>query len=163
MQKELIGENELKALKKKNTGLIVFFIAWTLLIAGWITIVFLFQNRSTEYLWLYLGAAVLTILLTILLYVFTKMARPLWAYMTFMSKCDHKDHQRNDVILLEEQKDTITYQGILTKQLNVKEIDEGNTWTISYQADEKLDLKVGQAYQIETYDDLLVAIKEEQR
>jgi tetrahydromethanopterin S-methyltransferase subunit E len=72
MEKELIGENELNALKKKNTGLIVFFILWTLLIAGWITLVFLLQNRSTEYLWLYLGAIVTTLLIVVLLYVFTK-------------------------------------------------------------------------------------------
>jgi hypothetical protein len=163
MEKELIGENELNALKKKNTGLIVFFILWTLLIAGWITLVFLLQNRSTEYLWLYLGAIVTTLLIVVLLYVFTKMATPLWAYMKFMAKCESKDHQINDVTIVEEQTATITYQGILTKQLNVKEVDEGNIWTVSYQADEKLELKKGKTYQIETYDDVLIRIKEEQR
>jgi hypothetical protein len=80
-----------------------------------------------------------------------------------MAKCESKDHQVNDVTIVEEQTATITYQGILTKQLNVKEVDEGNIWTISYQADEKLDLEKGKTYQIETYDDVLIRIKEEQR
>ena len=83
------------------------------------------------------------------------------AYVSGMKKSLGKDHVLNDVTLVAEQQDTITYQGIMTKQLNVKEVDEGNIFTISYQADEKLNLEMDKTYQIETYDEMLIAIKEE--
>jgi hypothetical protein len=163
MEKVLIDEQAYARLKKQNLGLIIFFVLWTLLIASWVTLVFVLQNRSTEYLWLYLGTAVTSLLLIVLLYALMKMGLPLWSYRRFMKKSLGKDHVLNDVTLVAEQSDTITYQGIMTKQLNVKEVDEGNIFTISYQADEKLNLEMGKTYQIETYDEMLIAIKEESK
>lgn len=162
MEKELIGPVASQKLKMQNLRLALLGVAWLLLFGGWVAVVFLFQSRAYEYLWIALGSLVSTLFLAVLLYGVLKAAVPLWAALRFARKVAKKDHVLNDIVLVCLNKELETYEGLLTRSVTVREIDEGTVWTIRYDAEADLSLKAGGHYAVETYDEVLLRIKEKE-
>jgi len=162
MEKELIGPESTRKLEKQNILLLVLGIAWLLLIGGWIAIVFLFQTRTYEYLWIVIGSLVTTLFVTVFLYVLFKASIPLWAMLRFAHKAAKKDHVINDVVVVSLDPELETYKGILVHSITVREIDEGTVWKIRYEAEAGVLIEAGKHYAVETYDEVLLRIREKE-
>jgi hypothetical protein len=60
-------------------------------------------------------------------------------------------------------KERETYKGFPCFSLRVRELDEGTVWNVRYESSAPIDVTIGGVYEIETYDEVLCAIKEEKR
>jgi hypothetical protein len=161
MEVKLISLEGIEALKKQKRNLWIFV---SLLSAGWVAFTigaFVFQNRSTQLLWIILGTIITSLWLIILGYVFTKMYAPLRHYVAFSIEALSKERVINNVRVCELHEEVETYKGFRTLTLDGEEVDEENRKMIfRYEANAEVHLEVGHVYEVEAYDDVVVRIKE---
>lgn len=161
MEVKLISLEGIEALKKQKRKLWIFVI---LLSIGWVfftVCAFVFQNRSTQFLWIVLGTIITSLWLITLSYVFTKMYAPLKHYEAFSTQALSKERVINSVRVCKLPKEIETYKGFRTLTLDGEEVDEANRKMIfRYESSADVHLEVGRVYEVEAYDDVVVRIKE---
>lgn len=161
MEVKLISLEGIASLKKQKRNLWIFV---GLLSALWVTFTvcaFLFQNRSTQHLWIVLGTVITSLWLIVLGYVFTKMYAPVKRYEAFSIEALSKERVINNIRVAELHNEVETYKGFRTLTLDGEEVDEENRKMIfRYENNADVHLVVGHVYEVEAYDDVVVRIKE---
>lgn len=160
MEKSLISIDGLKKLYQSRKALIFFVGGLSLFWLLFTILVFLFQTRSTQTIWIVAGTIVTSLWLIVLSYVFIKMMAPLKKYTVFSEEALSRNRLVNDIKISEICKDIETYKGFKTCLVKGVEIDDGTTLRLRYEATSDVDFGVGKTYEIESYDDVIVAYKE---
>ncbi|MFA6620516.1 MAG: hypothetical protein WCS90_05260 [Bacilli bacterium] len=161
MEVKLISLEGIEALKKQKRKLWIFVILFSL---GWVAFTvcaFVFQNRSTQLLWIVLGTIITSFWLITLGYTFTKVYAPLRHYEAFSIQALSKERVINSVRVCELHKEAETYKGFRTLIFDGEEVDEANRKMIfRYEDSADIHLEAGRVYEVEAYDDVVVRIKE---
>jgi hypothetical protein len=160
MELILVSTSELSKLQRKKKLLLSFIVVTFLVLAVFVLLAFLFQNRETQALWIVSGTILTSCWLTIVLYVITKMYFPLDDYARFMKKALSRDRTVNDVMIIRQEPELDSYSGFACKIIGVEEIDEHTKFQIRYEATVSLIIDRTKKYEIETFDGFLLRIKE---
>lgn len=160
MERQLISLKEIEALQKKRFFLWVFAALSFLVLFGFVVLAFSLQNRSTQRLWIILGTVVTSLWLIVMAYLFLKMMLPLNKYLSFSRKALSHERSVAKVKITGICRDIESYDGFKTRCVEGVEVDEKSKLHFRYEGTSDLDLKVGSVYEIESYDDLIVRIKE---
>ncbi|MCR4562034.1 MAG: hypothetical protein K5694_02370 [Bacilli bacterium] len=159
MNTELISLHEIELLNKKKRLLLVLMVVILVLVAGLLTMGLLLQNRSTQLFWIVGGASVSSILLIIDAYILTKMFLPLRAYGKFSYQALSHTREVKKVKIEAICTEIITFRGFKTYQIRGIEVDDERNVVCSYEQSSGLHLEEGETYIIETYDDVIVAVR----
>jgi hypothetical protein len=156
----LISLEEIKILKKKRKGLLVFFFGTFLVLAVFGLFAYLFQNRSTQMIWIVCGTFLTSLWLIVIAYVFLKMLSPLQHYLKFSKTALSGSRQINSVRVDSLGAENETFDGFKTKFLEGKEVDKLTLMHYRYEASADLKLKAGRIYEIEAFDGVVLRVKE---
>ncbi|MCI1244565.1 MAG: hypothetical protein LKG11_01210 [Bacilli bacterium] len=163
MKQSLISLENLTAANRKNAWLIAFEAFLIAALGAATALIYVCQTRATQTIFIWVGSIIYILILTIFFYVLFMMIRPLGSYRRFMRRALSKPRPLNDVSVLSLSEERETYKGFPCFSLRVKELDEGTIWNVRYESSAPIDAKIGGIYEIETYDEVLCAIKEEKR
>jgi hypothetical protein len=163
MKQSLISLEDLRAADRKNAWLIAFEVFLVMAMGAATALIYVFQSRATQTIFIWVGSIIYILVLTVFFYVLFMMIRPLGSYRRFMRKALSKPRPLNDVSVLSLSKERETYKGFPCFSLRVRELDEGTVWNVRYESSTPIDIKMGGVYEIETYDEVLCAIKEEKQ
>lgn len=135
---------------------IFLMVAFAVIFAAFATLVFLFQSRATQYIFITIGTLLSVLFLVSETYVLFMVIMPLREFLNFANKAMSRTRYRNRVEVIGTVDKTETYLGMETKSLEVSEIDEGKIWRIRYLTGSSFTPEIGDRYLIESFDDVVL-------
>lgn len=160
MKKEFFNSEKLNSLKKDEISIFlrIFFIS--IIFITLTILIFVFQNRDTMNLFIVLGGTLTT---CYLVYLFVEIKEFL-LYIIRINKLVKRIRKSSkvafEVSFVNESFIEITYLGLSSKAIKVVESDDKNVFLIYITSDEELDIDFAKTYQITTYHNFLLSIKE---
>lgn len=160
METNFISLTEIEQLKKKRFSLWVFVAITVTLLAGFAVLAYCLQNRSSQRIWIVAGTIVTSLWLFMVAYVLIKMMGPLDKYLRFSRKALSKQRIVNQIKIVRIYGNVESYDGFKTLAIEGTEVDEKTRIRCRYEATTPISLKIGSTYEVETFDDVIVRIKE---
>lgn len=160
MEQNIISLAEIASLKKKR---LLLWLSLGAAFAFWLLFTvfcFIFQTRETQTIWIFLGTVVTSLWLTLSGYALIKMLGPLSKYLTFCLRVLSKSRPIDYVRIIETDEEPETFRGFKTHFLVGSKIDEPQNLRFRYEASYPLSVKSDAVYEIESYDGVIVRLKE---
>lgn len=159
---EIINHKTNDVLKRMKSEIFIRLLSSSILYIAIVVLVFIFQSRRYQLLFVILLGLSTSVFIGYFLYVLTQYILKRKSYKKLIDNINKSNRVLNDVIVTSFNHKRIHVMGIEVSVYNVKEIDTKREFMVYIDEFHNDELKVDKQYEIATYHGFLISYEEQE-